>query len=181
MKFFLDTEFIEDGKTIDLISIGIVSDNDDELYLINLDCDLTNANDWVKDNVIPKLETDNNSYWKSKRDIQIELLKFVIDINSDIEFSASLDTEDLKKLKTKNKPQFWGYYCSYDWVVLCQLFGRMIDLPNYFPMYINDLKQLANFKGNPKLPKSQNAHNALEDAKWCKEMFYYLNDYAIKL
>lgn len=26
MRYFLDTEFIEDGKTIDLISIGIVSD-----------------------------------------------------------------------------------------------------------------------------------------------------------
>lgn len=27
MKYWLDTEFIEDGKTIDLVSIGIVSED----------------------------------------------------------------------------------------------------------------------------------------------------------
>jgi hypothetical protein len=27
MRFFLDTEFIEDGKTIDLVSIGMVKEN----------------------------------------------------------------------------------------------------------------------------------------------------------
>lgn len=40
-----------------------------------------------------------------------------------------------------NPPKFYGYYCDYDWVLLCSLFGRMIDLPKGFPMYCNDLKQ----------------------------------------
>lgn len=37
MKYFLDTEFIEDGVTIDLISIGIVSDDGREFYACNRD------------------------------------------------------------------------------------------------------------------------------------------------
>lgn len=37
MKFFYDTEFIEDGKTIDLISIGIVAEDGLEYYAVNLD------------------------------------------------------------------------------------------------------------------------------------------------
>ena len=37
--------------------------------------------------------------------------------------------------------EFYGYYCDYDWVVFCWLFGRMIDLPKDFPMYCIDLKQ----------------------------------------
>lgn len=32
MKYFLDTEFHEDGKTIDLISIGIVAEDGREYY-----------------------------------------------------------------------------------------------------------------------------------------------------
>ncbi len=41
MKYFLDTEFIEDGKTIDLISIGIVDKNGNCIYLINGNCDFS--------------------------------------------------------------------------------------------------------------------------------------------
>jgi hypothetical protein len=31
MKYWFDTEFIEDGNTIDLISIGIISDDERQL------------------------------------------------------------------------------------------------------------------------------------------------------
>ena len=40
MRYFLDTEFIEDGKTIDLLSIGIVAEDGRELYLQNVECNL---------------------------------------------------------------------------------------------------------------------------------------------
>lgn len=43
-------------------------------------------------------------------------------------------------------PKFYGYYCNYDWVALCWLFGKMIDLPKGFPMYCIDLKQMLNEK-----------------------------------
>jgi hypothetical protein len=55
MKYYFDTEFIEDGKTIDLISIGIVADDGREYYAINENCDFSKASDWVKENVIAKL------------------------------------------------------------------------------------------------------------------------------
>lgn len=45
------------------------------------------------------------------------------------------------QLITRTSPEFYGYYADYDWVVFCWLFGRMIDLPNGFPMYCVDLKQ----------------------------------------
>lgn len=43
---------------------------------------------------------------------------------------------------TLTKPEFYGYYADYDWVVFCWLFGLMIDLPNGFPKYCRDLKQM---------------------------------------
>jgi hypothetical protein len=48
MLYWLDTEFIEDGVTIDLISIGIVAEDGRELYLLNWECDYSKASDWVK-------------------------------------------------------------------------------------------------------------------------------------
>ena len=33
--------------------------------------------------------------------------------------------------------EFYGYYADYDWVASCWLFGKMIDLPKGFPMYVS--------------------------------------------
>jgi len=40
MKYFIDTEFYEDGKTIDLISLGVVAEDGRELYLCNQEAQL---------------------------------------------------------------------------------------------------------------------------------------------
>ncbi len=39
MKFFLDTEFIEDGRTIDLVSIGVVAEDGREFYAVSTEFD----------------------------------------------------------------------------------------------------------------------------------------------
>ena len=54
MKIFFDTEFLEDGKTIDLISIGLVREDGKELYLINKDMNVRKAikDVWVRENVM---------------------------------------------------------------------------------------------------------------------------------
>lgn len=66
MKYFLDTEFHEYKKkpligkpidTIELISIGIVSENDREYYAICKDFDLKAAwkNEWIRENVLKSI------------------------------------------------------------------------------------------------------------------------------
>ena len=55
MKYFLDTEFIEDGVKIDLISIGIVAEDNRSLYMQNVECAFGYASDWVWRNVFPHL------------------------------------------------------------------------------------------------------------------------------
>lgn len=86
----------------------------------------------------------------------------------------------------KNKPEFYGYYADYDWVVFCWLFGKMIDLPKGFPMYCIDLKQeedriyktgkykVKSMKHLDGYPKQTIEHNALEDAKWNYELYKFL-------
>lgn len=171
MKYFYDTEFIEDGKTIDLISIGVITAEGKEFYAESLDADLSRANDWVKENVITHLwsrqpdKKDANRWSRdggsgglmSRRNLATALTVFVAE-NSDDE-----------------KPEFWGYYADYDHVVLCQLFGTMLDLPKSWPMYTRDIKQLCDALGNPKLPEQgKGEHHALADARWNKLAYEFL-------
>jgi hypothetical protein len=153
MKYFLDTEFLENGPSFPLIllSIGIVDENGREFYAVNADAPLELANDWVKANVIPHLGGPQVGI----KTIGSHVLPWI-----------GLDA---------GKPEFWGYYADYDWVVFCQLFGTMMDLPKGWPMYCRDIKQLCDSLGNPKLPKQTSTeHNALADAKWNLEAYKFL-------
>lgn len=58
---------------------------------------------------------------------------------------------------------------------MIRLFGDMMDLPATWPMNILDLRQWQHHLGYPDLPaQKKGKHNALEDAKWNKEVFDYL-------
>jgi 3' exoribonuclease, RNase T-like len=150
MKYWFDTEFIEDGRTIDLISIGIVAEDGRKFYC-EFDFDHRRASPWVKENVIPHLKGDT-TYRKA--------------------IAAKLITEFCGE-----KPEFWAYYGAYDWVALCQLFGTMMDLPKSWPMYVRDVKQLCDQLGNPKLPEQgKGEHHALADAEWTKAAWQYLSE-----
>jgi len=150
MKIFFDTEFIEDGKTIELISIGMVREDGKEYYAQSKECDKSRAGDWVKANVLPLLKGSLHDIPRDK--IKQEILHFC-----------------------GEEPEFWAYYGSYDWVVLCQIFGTMMDLPKHWPMYVHDIKQLADSQGNPRLPEQSSiAHDALNDAIWTKQAYEFL-------
>jgi len=148
MKVFFDTEFIDNGKTIELISIGLICENERTYYAESSEIDLTTTDKWIQQNVIPNLEGPKIP----REHIAIDIQRIIGD-----------------------RPEFWSYYASYDWVVLCQLYGKMINIPTNWPLYVKDLKLLAEFKGNPKLPKQKSSkHHALNDALWLKEVYEFL-------
>lgn len=158
MRYFLDTEFIEAGRRnpVTLISIGIVAEDGRSFYAVSSEFNPDDANDWVKANVLPHLGEERCTVSHMQRLIA--------------EFC------DAEKY---GGPEFWGYFCDYDWVVFCQIFGAMIDLPKGWPMFCRDIKQLACDLGNPKLPKQESTeHNALNDAKWNKAAYEFLAEKA---
>lgn len=195
MKYFLDTEFIEDGKTIDLISIGIVAEDGREFYAIKGECDFGKASDWVLENVLLPIGLDrrgvrstklglddfdslylyrSDPFIRPKNQIKEDILNFCL-----WRSAGFTPYDSYNKVNVNNydrlEPEFWGYYADYGWVVFCQLFGKMIDLPSGFPMYCRDIKQLCDELGNPELPKQlEGEHNALLDAKWNKEAYEFL-------
>lgn len=154
MKYFIDTEFIERGSDypITLLSLAIVAEDGRTFYAENLLADHSTANEWVQRNVIPHL---------GKPGTLAGMPGFI--------------AEMAKRFVGDDKPEFWGYYADYDWVVFCQLFGAMIDLPKGWPMYCRDIKQLCDERGNPKLPaQDDQEHHALNDARWNKMAYEYL-------
>ena len=52
MRFFYDSEFIEDGRTIELISIGVVAEDGREYYAVSSEFDPSRAGDWVRGNAV---------------------------------------------------------------------------------------------------------------------------------
>jgi 3' exoribonuclease, RNase T-like len=183
MKYFFDTGFIDDGKTIDLISIGIVCEDGREYYAVNYDCDFSKANSWVQENVLIHLPKkpdvieweENTKYyqaqgWNSKSWISNQILCFIWNVSFQI---------NPKKPDVVSIPEFWAYYADYDWVVFCQLFGTMMDLPKGFPMYCRDIKQECDRLGNPRLPEQKSTdHHALNDARWVRDSYLYLSELA---
>jgi hypothetical protein len=166
MRFFIDTEFIESGpdKPIQLISIGIVSYLGAEFYAVSSEFDPTSASDWVKANVLPGV----GSTRPMKRSEIAEAAREFVE-------QSGLRNSDGSLSSFNSKPEFWGYYADYDWVVFCQLFGAMIDLPKGWPMYCRDIKQWCDFLDNPKLPEQKTKeHNALHDARWNREAYEFL-------
>lgn len=164
MRYFLDTEFCEDGKTIDLISIGIVAEDGREFYAVSNDFNPHECNDWVKEHVLPVLNNeganDRPMLRLSNKEIAEHIVRFT-------QYEAD-----------SSKPAFYAYFADYDWVVLCQLFGTMMNLPKTFPMYCRDLKQIMYHLGLHKddMPKQEGTeHNALADARWVKRAFTFID------
>lgn len=152
MKYWFDTEFIDNGSTIDLISIGIVSEDGRLYYAESNEFIPGNACEWVKKNVLAILEGPK----KSREQIRNDIETFVGD---------------------DAHPVFWTYYGSYDWVAFCQLWGTMLSLPAIWPNLCMDIKQLAVTFGNPLLPEQETVrHNALNDAVWTRDAHQWLLD-----
>lgn len=146
-----------------------------------------------------------NKYGKSNKQISKEIFSFVNpDLgfpvegynNSELKEGGRLyehfNVHDVVVIKGcyYARPKFYGYYSSYDWVVFCWLFGVMMELPEGFPYLPIDLVQkskllqLFNSNNYPyeqstnfPLQKEGTLHNALEDARWCREFDKFLDSF----
>jgi hypothetical protein len=145
-RYFFDTEFIEDGVTIDLVSIGVVDEDGREFYAISTEFDPGKAIPWVRRNVLDKLPGPADRAWRSRERIKTELLTFLTEPGEEIEL--------------------WAWYAAYDHVALCQLWGAMPALPRPIPRFTKDLRQLWDDLGRPPLPGAgRDQHDALADAR----------------
>ncbi len=145
-RYFYDTEFIEDGRTIDLISIGVVDESGREFYAVSTEFDPDKAIPWVRRHVLDQLPSPADSAWRSRAKIRDGLLSFLTGPGEEIEL--------------------WAWFACYDHVALVQLWGTMTELPRAIPRFTCELRQRWDDLGRPELPSAgTDAHDALADAR----------------
>ena len=187
MRFFYDCEFIEDGSTIQLISIGILSEDGREYYAVNSEMPMKriSEHDWLCRNVVPSLPVTNP---QRVRD-QLDKRKFFCDIDSSTRLDFTLDTtntcvkplfvianEVRDFLLSHEKPQLWAYCGAYDHVTLMWLWGPMARKPAGLPFYTRDLQQRIDETEERlgraiELPEqAEGHHNALADARYVRDV-----------
>jgi hypothetical protein len=174
-EYDYDLEFIEDGRTIELISIGIVDDAGREYYAVNRDAPWKKRiakHEWLMQNVVPglpRLHGDERLHrWilsRAGRRSNPCMLDFA---HPHMRGRDQIATEVRDFLLAADKPVLWADYGAYDHVALCQLWGPMIALPDGLPMFTCDIQQEALRLGvawNELPQQEQGLHNALEDAR----------------
>lgn len=166
-RFFYDWEFQEQQDpetgltTIYPISLGMVSDDGRELYLVNNSyfawehMGLVKTSKWVQDNVLNYItDADRVQYGYNFKRFGMHIKHFVS--------NAGL-------IKDRSMVELWGYFSAYDHVALAQCFGSMVQLPKCIPMHTKDLKQLVGGKAIGFVPEDE--HHALSDARWNKAVW----------
>jgi len=166
-RFFYDFEFMEEPGFLEMISIGIVDESGErEFYAINLDADIDRANDWVKQNVLSKIPP----VWDFGPPPGVPAYRRDKFREKVFEFLRPSDGDPI---------ELWGYYADFDHVLMCWIFGRMVDLPGGMPWYTLDIKQEmirigVDRSDMPPDPKGE--HDALVDARWNREAWKRLQE-----
>jgi hypothetical protein len=162
VRFFYDCEFIEDGRTIDLVSIGMVDESGREFYAVSTEFDENRAGPWVRRYVLPQLPPPSDRAWRSRARIREDLYAFLTE-------------------RGEEEIELWAWYAAYDHVALAQLWGPMPALPSRIPKFTRDLRQRWEDVGKPKLPAApENAHDALADARHNLERWKVIEEVRMK-
>lgn len=151
MKYFIDTEFNQEGPDVELITLGIVREDEQKFYAFNTDINLTLLDDWLQKNVVANLRLDE-AFHGTPKDIKEKLFEWL--------------QED------KTPWEFWGYYADYDWFLLTRLWGSFLKLPDKLPYLCYDVRQYMKHVGMNDMPSHKGTlHNALDDAEWTRRGF----------
>ena len=161
LRYFLDTEFwdkeIVDFQ-VELISIAMISEDNQEFYGVSQDFDPTSCDDyWLNQHVIAKLPPREE--WISMLDIQKGLLDLI----------GSAD-----------HVEFWARNGFYDHFILCKLFGGLGMLKNRLKEEkgvqklifrdTHELRRMFGESGLPELPEEE-MHSAINDVRHEKAEF----------
>jgi hypothetical protein len=199
MKIWYDTEFLEDGRTILPISIGMVREDGETLYAVNdqllrppvglsVPPDYPYArvakHEWLMANVVPHLPLYAHEGARKRHGPVGSTIGGEGFFHLDPEHSAVLPLRLIRAQVRQfvlevQEPELWSWFASYDHLVLCQLFGKMIDLPEGFPMHTNDVMTLATLAGGRQASEptqKDHVHDALADAWHHKALWKFYTE-----
>jgi hypothetical protein len=165
VRVYLDSEFTGLHKGTTLISIGLISDDGSTFYAELNDYDVSQIDDWLRENVLAHLRFPYDERQSTPRlDLSHHAMKA----------SRVLVARALAEwLAQWERVEVWGDCLAYDWVLFCDLFGGALKIPAnvyYIPF---DIGTLFHAKGiDPDVSRMEFSgytgkgapHNALIDA-----------------
>jgi len=127
-----------------------------------------------------------NKYGKTRSEIAEEVNRFYVN-NFQLSDSCVSSSGDILH------PEYYGYYCSYDWILLCSLFKSSRHSSRY-RFYCRDLKQdldnrvklmikgtgysfdqyLEDLRDNKNYPMEFRNCNSLDNARWNRDLYNFL-------
>ena len=131
MNIYLDTEFEGLWENSKLISLGMISEDNKEIYVEFNDIDIDNQDDWIKQNVlvstvyygnqdVSNIVDENNYYVGNKIQIQGVLREWFRQFD-DVQIVSDVS--------------------HYDFVKLIDIFGTAFDLPENVGASCHDINQ----------------------------------------
>lgn len=168
MKLFFDTEFTGLHQNTTLISLGIIAENGHTFYAEFMDYDKNQIDNWIRENILSKL------LGGSEKDRKDDEECVIIGYKEIIKFDLSC------WLKQFDKIEMWGDCLSYDWILFCELFGGVLQIPRNIYYIPFDICTLFMIKGiDPDINRenfaenieTKDKHNALYDAQIIKACY----------
>lgn len=179
-KIFFKGKFTGLHKGTTLISIGLESESGATFYAEFTDYDRCGVDDWIRDNVMPKLRLDMGNNTFKIEPIFSEFKS--IECKGDRAFVGKILRTWFEQF---GNVEMWGDCLHYDWVLFADIFSNAFNIPEniyYIPFdictllrdnYLDpDVSRCAFAEGDFKL-----VHNALYDAhliKGCYEKIMYI-------
>lgn len=134
MKLFFDTEFTGLHKNTTLVSIGIVAENGKRFYAELSDCDESQCDDWIKENVLKHTILCGNDTLAARLG-EDSNTTVILGSKADIRYEFG------DWLKQFDEVQFVSDVCHYDMVLLIDIFGGAFDLPKNVSTVCYDINQ----------------------------------------
>ncbi len=141
-RYFYDCEFIEDGRTIDLVSIGVVDEHGREFYAISTEFDDPGRR------AVGAAQRAGPAAVAGRPGLAVPRPHPRRAVRVPGRAAARGARAEL---------ELWAWYAAYDHVALAQLWGPMPALPREIPRFTKDLRQLWDDRGRPALPERRGA------------------------
>lgn len=138
-RLYFDTEFTGLHQNTTLISLGIVTDDDNFFYAEFDDYDKNQVDPWLEQNVLSNLllnDLDKIENLSNKG-------KFVKGSSEEIK----QEIESWVQMIGTDKVELWSDCLAYDWVLFNNLWGNALDLPPVFYYIPMDLSTALRIKG----------------------------------
>ena len=168
MKYALDTKFMDNGHTIELLSIGLVCEDGREFYAQNRNANYAKASPWVQTHVLPGLAHRDCKPMGRKGSIG-RMEPHCRKHNCPWAYHDQIGPAILSWMADP-LPTFITYYGACDWVVFCRLFNARVQRPQGWPKYAHDLRSVLDMQGLAYITQPDNMPpHGLSDARWIME------------